>query len=102
MNEPRLGPRAVTPDEQAAQERALEEIVARAHEGAPTDTVLIMLTVPRHWRKLSVSEIERALRYNQPHLLPFLAHEIKRWQGSGVLDLTGLRQLLEEREALDG
>lgn len=65
------------------------------------DSVLVMLTVPRHWRKLSEAEIERALRHNQPHLLPFLAREVKRWQGSGVLNLTELRNLLEERGALD-
>lgn len=51
------------------------------------DSVLIMLVVPRHWRRMSTSEIQRALKHNQPHLLPHLAAEIKRWQGSGVLDL---------------
>ena len=66
-----------------------------------TDSVLVMITVPRHWRRLSESEIERALRHNQPHLLPMLAQEVKRWQGSGVLDLTGLRKLLEERGAFE-
>jgi hypothetical protein len=102
VNERRLGPLpAPEPGEMAAR---LQEIVqkAAADETQGTDTVLIMLTVPRHWRKMGVPEIERALRYNQPHLIPTLAHEVKRWQGSGVLDLTKLRELLEERGALDG
>lgn len=69
----------------------------------PTDTVLIMLTVPRHWRRLHVGEIARNLQLQaKDHLVPLLAAEIKRWQGSGVLDLGKLRELLEEREALDG
>jgi len=63
------------------------------------DSVLVVLQVPRRWRRLSESEIERALRHDQPQLLPMLAKEVKRWQGSGVINLTGLRELLEEREA---
>ena len=63
-----------------------------------TDSVLIMITVPRHWRRLTLSEVERALRYNQRHLLPSIATEIKRWQDVDELDLVGLQELIDERK----
>ena len=62
------------------------------------DSVLIMITVPRHWRRLTESEVVRALRHNQPHLLPFIAREIKNWQGVDALDLVGLQELIDERK----
>lgn len=71
-------------------------------QGDEVDSVLIILKVPKRWRKLDEAEVARALRYNQPHLIPDLAKEVKRWQNAGVIDLGELRKLLEEREALDG
>lgn len=70
-------------------------------QGAPgTRSVLIMLTVPSHWPRMSVAEIERALRLRKDEILLALAHEVKRWGLSSAVQLGPLRKLLEEREAL--
>lgn len=61
-----------------------------------TTSVLVVLTVPRPWQRLSVREIERKLR-RQPELLPMLAKEVKRWGDSGVIDLTGLQRFIDDR-----
>ena len=64
-----------------------------------TDSVLIMLTVPHHWRVLSVAEIERSLRLLRKDIFPMLAQEIKRWQGTDVIDTAALRDLVDAVEA---
>lgn len=103
MTRPNMGP--LTPRQQAEldheREVAFAEISKSAKEQDAVDSVLIILKVPRRWRRLSESEVARALKYNQPELLPGLAAEIKRWQGVGAVDLTELRKMLEEREAIE-
>jgi hypothetical protein len=101
-----MGP--LTPKQQADLDRERDQVFQEINDAAladraagETDTVVIMLVVPRRWRSTSEADVERLLG-QQPHLLPFLAREVKRWQGSGVLDLAALRTLLEERGALDG
>lgn len=64
-----------------------------------TESVIVMLTVPVEWKDLPQSEIARKLRGNEPHLTNMLAGEIKRWAGSGAVDLSALRQFLEDRGA---
>lgn len=71
------------------------------NDAAETDSVLVMLMVPKHWKRLSEEEIARKLRANEPGLSRMLAAEVKRWAGKGAINLTGLRQLLEEREAIE-
>ena len=63
-----------------------------------TDSVLVMLTVPRHWRKLTVDDIDRTIRAVRRNFIRQMAGEIKRWQGAGVIDLAALRTVLEERD----
>ncbi len=65
---------------------------------AETDTVLIMLVVPRHWRRLNEKEIARALAYNTRSIIQVLAKEVKRWQGVDALDLEGLQGIIDERQ----
>ena len=64
------------------------------------DSVLIMITVPRHWRRMNESEIERALRYNRKRLLAGIAQQVKRWQGVDAVDLEGLQGLIDERKQI--
>lgn len=63
--------------------------------------MLVMITVPGHWKRLSEQEIARKFQANEPGLSRMLAKEVKRWAGSGAVNLTELRKLLEEREAIE-
>ena len=63
-----------------------------------TDTVLIMLTVPRMWRQLDEKAIALALAFNTRDIIKSLAHEVKRWQGVDALDLEGLQGIIDERQ----
>lgn len=61
-----------------------------------TTSVIVILTVPEAWGKLTVSEIEGKLK-RQPHMMRGLATEVKRWSGSGVIDLSGLQRFIDDR-----
>jgi len=75
--------------------------------GAPeTRSILVMLTVPEDWPHLTVSEVARKLRANEPHLSRFLAREIIRWGKTDAMDKEGLKRFVaslpEPEEAEDG
>lgn len=59
-------------------------------------SVIVMLTVPEHWQRLPVREIEKKLS-KQPHLIPHLAKEVKRWAGSGAIDMAALKRFVDKR-----
>lgn len=65
-----------------------------------TDTVLVMLTVPKEWKRLSEDAIARKLLANEPELSQMLAKEVKRWTGpgAGTFNVTELRKVLSDLE----
>lgn len=61
-----------------------------------TVSVLVILTVPDHWPRLTESEITRKLKAN-PQIFGGLASEIKRWGNANAIDLAGLQRFIDDR-----
>ena len=61
------------------------------------ESVIVILSVPREWIGLPEPEIARKLRGNEPHLSMMLAAEVKRWGGTGAVNLTELKRFIDEK-----
>ncbi len=57
-----------------------------------------MLQVPVEWIGLPAAVIERKLQHQQREIIQMLATEVERHAGSNTLNLTALRQFLDERD----
>lgn len=64
-----------------------------------TRFVLVVLTVPDSWPDLTVDEIERKLRENEPRMTRHLAREVKRWGNEDEIDVEGLRAVVEDLDS---
>lgn len=62
-----------------------------------TETILVMLTVPTHWKGLSEEDLVRRLQQNEPNLSQMVAAEIRAWSNKNHVDLGALARFLKDR-----
>lgn len=63
-----------------------------------TDSVLVVLVVPDHWKRLPEEKIEELLRHPaNVGIFSMMAKEIKRWAGVPAANLTELQNFIDAR-----